>query len=355
VPLAACAGAAAVAVAAALASVGSAAAPLPTLPAPSFTVSGQATAFAAAGPRVAIASSCDVEVANLARGTRPVRVRPIGGDCKSDPEDTWVSDLRLGSTSIVATTDISPSPHGEGFTLWSGPLLGPLRDLGEWSWTDSDVPSGSGCDWSIAAGGGAVALTKVPNRLGMDNGPDTEPACPAGPTAAIRLQGAGRPQLTLPGSWKILATDGKRLALARLDDEGLPTGELQLVSVTGTRLATPRVAAADVKTASEGWLTPQGLVLDTRRGLVGPGWTVTGVGAYPTATVAEGRVFYLKRRTIRVRRIRDGADRALMLVPTVNASLGAGSFGLAVAIAGQSRSTVHRVPWRTIDRTLPAR
>jgi hypothetical protein len=66
-------------------------------------------------------------------------------------------------------------------------------------------------------------------------------------------------------------------------------------------------------------------------------------------------VLYLRKRTIRVRRIRGGADRPLMLVPTVNALLGAGSFGLAVGIGGESRSQVYRVPWRTIDRVLPAR
>lgn len=340
---------------AALASTGSAATPLPRLPAPSFTVPGYITAFAASGARVAVATGCAVRVANLARGSAPAHVKPIGGDCRSDPGDSWVDDLRLGRASLVATSIISPSPHGDGFSLWSGPLLGPLHDLGEWGWTDSDVPSGSGCDWSIAAGGGAVALTRVPNRLGIDNGSDTEPACPAGPTATIRLQGAARASLALPGSWQILATDGRRLALARLDAEGLPTGELSLVDVNGTKLAAPHVAAADVRTAHEGWLTPEGLILDTKRGLVGPGWTVTNAGSWPTATVAEGRVLYLSRRTIRVRRVRGGADRPLMLVPTVNAYLGAGSFGLAVAVAGESRSRVYRIPWRTIDRTLPAR
>ena len=43
-----------------------------------------------------------------------------------------------------------------------------------------------------------------------------------------------------------------------------------------------------------------------------------------------------------------------MLVPTVNSYLGAGSFGLAVAVGGETRAQVYRLPWRTIDRTLRA-
>src|SRR5215467_7635962 len=164
------------AVAAVLAGLALISAPLPRLPAPTYTVSGSLTAFGAAGDRVAVATGCTVRVANLTRGTAPLRVKPIGGDCKSDPFDTWVTDLQVGRTSLAATTDIAPSPHGEGFTLWAGPLLGPLHALGDgWAWTDSDVPSGSGCAWSVASGGGAVAMTKVPNRLGMENGNDTEP------------------------------------------------------------------------------------------------------------------------------------------------------------------------------------
>lgn len=348
--------AAAAVAAAALATAAPAATPLPRLPAPSFSVPGQLTAFAASGPRVAVATGCAVRVADLVRGTAPVRIRPIRGDCASDPGDSWVTDLRLGAATMAATTILAPSPHGEAYSVFTGPLHGPLHALADgWGWRDDDVPHGSGCAWSVAAGAGAVALTKVPNTLAVDQGLESEPACPAGPTATIRLQGAARPQLTLPGSWSILALDGKRLALARLGVDGAPTGELSLLSVSGARLAPPHVAAADVRTASQGWLTPQGLVLSAKRGLVGPGWVVTGVGANPTATAAEGRVFYLKRRTIHVRRIQGGADRALLLVPTVDSYLGAGSFGLAVAVGGENRSQVYRVPWRTIDRVLPAR
>src|SRR3954447_744423 len=147
--------AAAVAAAAALASVAAAAAPVPRLPAPSFTEPGQPTAFAVSGPRVAVASGCTVLVANLARGTKPVRVRSIGGDCGSDPGDSWVLDLHLGRATVMGTTISSPSPHGDAFTLVTGPLLGPLHEVGGWDWRDDDVPHAGGGGWAVAAGGGA--------------------------------------------------------------------------------------------------------------------------------------------------------------------------------------------------------
>ena len=322
------------------------------LPPPSFRVGGYPLALAAAGPRVAVAtSSCAVRVANLVSGARPVAVRQPQA-CRSG--DAAVDDLWLGRSALAAQTIDAPSPHGEQYALWSGPLpRGRLGQRGsEWGWTDSDVPGGYGCAWSVVAGGGAIALMQVPNRLAVDGGIDETPSCPAGAASRIALIGATKTQLTLAGSWSVLATDGKRLVLARLDALGLPTGELALVDVDGTRLKTPGFSAAVVKTAIDGWLTPEGLVLETVRGISGPGWTVRTKGA---ATVASGRVFYVQGRTVRVRRVRGSVDRLLLRLPTSETLLAAGSFGLAIATGTETATTVYRLPWSMIDKTLPPR
>ncbi|MEP6976927.1 MAG: hypothetical protein ABI948_02620 [Thermoleophilia bacterium] len=322
------------------------------LPPPSFRVGGYPLTLAAAGPRVVVAtSSCAVRLADLARGTKPVAVRQPAA-CRSD-DPAAVDAIWLGRSALAAQTIDAPSPHGEQYALWTGPLpRGPLRQRGsEWGWTDSDVPAGYGCDWSVAAGGGIIALTQVPNRLAVDRDIEDKPACPAAATATakVSLIGAAATQFTLAGSWKILATDGKRLVLTRLNTLGLSTGELALVDVHGTRLTPPPFAASVVKAAIDGWLTPQGVVLETAAAISGPGWTVRTRGA---ATVGYGRLFYAQGRTLRVRRIRGGADRALLKLPTSEALVAAGSFGLAIA-TGTETTTVYRVPWSTIDRTLP--
>jgi hypothetical protein len=319
------------------------------LPPPSFRLAWYPSALAAAGPRVAVAASdCRILVAALAADSKPVAVR-APKQCRDRESDVALWDLRLGRAALAVTTIDAPSPHGESYALWTGPLpRGPLRQQGDdWGWTDSSVPHTFGCAWSIAAGGGVIAFAQVPNLLGP-----FEPACPAGPTSKIILRGAAPAQLTVAGSWSILATDGRRLALARLDRVGRETGELALFDLRGKRLAAPKVARAVVKSAFQGWLAPEGLILETGRGVSGPGWTVRGVRA---ATVALGRLIYLKGRTVRVRRLRGGADRALLKLPTSRALLAAGSFGLAIATGTEDSSTVFRVPWRTIDRTLPRR
>jgi hypothetical protein len=56
-----------------------------------------------------------------------------------------------------------------------------------------------------------------------------------------------------------------------------------------------------------------------------------------------------------VRRIADGVDRALVALPVRNTLLAAGSFGLAVALVTDAKTAVYRLPWRTIDQTLPSR
>jgi hypothetical protein len=318
------------------------------LPPPSFRLAWFPSAIAAAGPRVAIASAdCTMVVATLAANSKRVAVR-APGQCRDNESDVALWDLWLGRAALAITTIDAPSPHGESYALWTGPLpRGPLRQQGDdWGWTDSDEPHTFGCARSIAAGGGVIASVQVPNILGP-----YETACPAGPSSKIMLSGAAPTQLTVAGSWSILATDGKRVALARLNQAGRETGELAVFDLRGKRLAAPKVAPAVVKTAFKGWLAPEGLVVETGRGISGPGWTVRG----RAATVAEGRLLYLEGRTVHVRRLRGGADRALLKLPTSRALLAAGSFGLAIVAGTDESSRVFRVPWRTIDRTLPRR
>jgi hypothetical protein len=331
------------------------AAPLPvTLPSPSLRAPGGLIAFAGAGARVALATWCDVRVANLVRGAAPVRLKRVG-DCREDPLESAVGDVHLGATTIAALVILAPSPHAAQYSLWMGPLpVGPLRKQGEeWGWFDSDVPSGYGCAWTVVSGGGSVVRVQGPNRLAVDNGIDAEPACPSRGSTQVTLSGRTSATFTLQGSWTLLATDGKRVAVARLDDEGAPTGELALVDSSGRRLRKPSFPARTVRAAYDGWLTPRGLVLRAPRRIVGPGWTVTGVGGYPEAAIAEGRLLYLARRVVHVRRLHDGADRALVTLPPGETFLAAGSFGLAVAISTEERTSVYRVPWRTIDHVLP--
>lgn len=329
------------------------------LPAPSFSARGHLEGLAASGSRVAVVAAddvtgCVIRVASLAGGTKPATTT-AALPCRQDQDgsDAFVADLWLGRTALAATVIDSPSPHGDTYSLWTGPLRGPLRRLGnEWGWTDSDVPMGFGCAWAVAAGGGVIATTQVPNRLAVEQGLEENPACPGRVTTQITLKGAARPQTVVAGSWTLLTTDGKRLALARLDERGLPTGELSFVGLDGKPLQTPHVDPATVKAALGGWLAPEGLVLRTKTGISGPAWTIGGVG---DATVAEGRVLYVKGRVIRVRRIRDGVDRALVTLPQSDALVAAGSTGLAVAIENAKGTSVYRLPWRVIDLTLAAR
>src|SRR5207302_11122581 len=108
-------------------------------------------------------------------------------------------------------------------------------------------------------------------------------------------------------------------------------------------------SAAVVRAAIDGWLTPEGLVLETAKSVVGPGWTVRTTGS---VTLGYGRLVYVQGRTLRVRRVRGGADRALLKLPTAEALVAAGSFGVAIA-TGADTTSVYRIPWTTIDRTLP--
>jgi hypothetical protein len=88
---------------------------------------------------------------------------------------------------------------------------------------------------------------------------------------------------------------------------------------------------------------------------VGPGWNLPRVYV---ATVAYGRVVYVRGNTLRVRPIRGGADRRVLALPGGSKLVAAGSFGVALAVQRGSenpRTSVHRIPWRTIDAVLPRR
>jgi hypothetical protein len=318
----------------------------PPLPRPVFTANGQMLALAAAGSNVAVATGCDVRVANLLRGARSVRV-PQFGPC-AEGGFAEVDALYLGRSTLVAEEDDSESPHGEDFTLWSGALpRGPLRSLGdiEWGWRDDDMPSAYGCAAAVVSGGGVVAVAEEPNTLGIDG----VVQCAGAATTKIRLFGASRASVTVPGSWHLLATDGRRIALERLGADGSRTRAVETVGLDGARLTTPRFAASAVAGADRGWLVGSALLLQTSKGISGPGWAIRGAD---DGVVGEGRLLYRQNHVVRVRRLRDGVDRALVRLPTANALLAGGSFGLAVAAGIAQRTYVYRLPWRAIDRTL---
>jgi hypothetical protein len=335
-----------------------------TLPAPVYTVDSYTGALAAAGDRAVLGLVCTVAVLDFASTAKPVQVGAKGG-CASDPEDAVVEGVWLGKSGLTVTVDDSPSPHGDDYTVTTGPLpAGPLRQVGEYSVRDDNGPdqAADGCAWTVAAGGGLVVRAPAPNRLGIDWGLDTKPACPAGAATQLTLDGARSTQLSVPGSWAVLATDGKRIALAALSPAGLATGRVELVDLTGKMVGTlsePASALGEGSLADAGypqaWLTPGGLVLSTRAGLVGPGWKVTTPVHDPQATVGEGRLFYLVRRTLYVKRLGAGQPKPLLVVPYGSVSIAAGSFGLAIGVYNQDRQpavALYRVPWSDVDRVM---
>jgi hypothetical protein len=312
---------------------------------PLITGSGQATALAASGYRIAAAAACDVRVLDI--GSKP-RLLKRFGYCREDRFDSAAIGLWLGQHTIVEEIIISPSPHGETYQLWAGPPGGTLREVGsEWGWTDSDEPPTYGCDRMIAAGGRVVAITPVANNLGDGT------ACNGHTSTPVTLRGGVNRKLTLQGSWGALATNGKRVVLVEFDASGGRTGKLAMIGLAGSRLGVPQFGAKDVQSASQAWLTPVGLVLDSARGLVGPEGRLL-LKRYSLVTVGEGRIVYALRRQLRVRRLKGGPDRLIMKLPTREVAIAAGSFGVALmtGTVGE-RLAVYRVPWRTIDRVLP--
>jgi hypothetical protein len=315
-----------------------------TLPAPLFRTGDQATALASAGARIAAATTCDVRVVD--GRAHPQLLRRFGF-CREDRFDSAVLGLWLGRKTIVEEIIISPSPHGEGYQLWSGPVAGTLHEMGgEWGWTDSDVPPTYGCDRMIAAGAGALAITPVVNNAGDGM------SCARHTVTPVLLRGSLNRRLDVPGAWGALATDGKRIALAGFDSEGRRTPALAVIGVDGRRLGAPHFPARDVRTAYRGWFTPAGLFLDTQRGLVGPGSRLLA-GGYDDVTIAEGRAVYVRGRSLRVRRLTGGPDRLVLKLRRAGAYVAAGSLGIAVLTGTESsRSALYHIPWRTIDAVL---
>jgi hypothetical protein len=81
------------------------------------------------------------------------------------------------------------------------------------------------------------------------------------------------------------------------------------------------------------------------------------VAAPASVTVGSGRLVYVRGRSVRAVRLRDGLDRELLRVPRAGWEVAAGAFGVALAgpRAGASATTVvYRLPWRQIDRVLGA-
>jgi hypothetical protein len=320
----------------------------PALPPAAIVLPGEVQAVAASGPAIAVADDgCGIRVFVPTNRRKPLPVRGrLPCDIDGDYPDAVIDHLWLGQDVIAMTIFNAPSTHSEGHQLWTGPRpAGPLHRQGEWGWDESEAKHGYGCAWSAVAGGGVVAAAQVPNRTAIDALFARDAFCPPGEFTRVVLTGASRASLAVPGAWTPLATDGKRIALARIDANGHQTGRLALFAIGGKRLPTPRVDSGVIQDARHGWLTPTGLVLRTA-GLVGPGWAVDSVD---DASVAEGRVFYLRGRELRVRRVRGTIDRRLYRLPRdANPHLAAGSFGLAVGFGRH----IYRIAWRTIDRTL---
>jgi hypothetical protein len=344
----------------------------PPLPAPSLTVTGRLQALTAAGRYAVVATqtragACAVSVADLIRGGR---TRQLSGPqvCRAGGGDAVVADLWLGKRTILAEAIDSPSPHGDSYSLWTAPLAGgAFTSFGDgWGWSDSDGdgPSGQGslgCADTVGAGGGTIALASGPNLLGSleIGGPGVDSCLPGSdgaPTYVHYLDGS-LPDATVPGAWSVLATDGTSVLLAALGGDGKPSGQLSLRTLDGAPTSIPAVPAGLVAKALRTWIAPEGLVLQSVNRVSawpahGAHWTV---GNAQDAAVAEGRVAYLKGRVLHVRRIADGADRQLVVLPVGSDGLvAAGSFGIVVATGQKGNTALYRVPWRTVDRVLPA-
>jgi len=322
-----------------------------------LTVAGTPEALSASGPVVALATAdtgngCSIRLVDFAHGGKTVAVRgALPCAAGWDGAEASIAGLWLGAKAVFAVTDDAPTIEGEKRLLWSAKLPRGTLDAVDagWSWS-TNAPFQAGCAWSVAAGGGVVATTHAPNFLGPDNGMTAVALCVGRPTTTILLSGARRTRIYVRGSWRLLAADGRRIALARLDPVGAPTGELALVGLDGKRLSAPHVAAVDARAATRGWLTPSGLVLRTQSGLVGPGWRLAHISA---ATVARDRVVYVRDGRVEVRKIRGRADRTVLRLParSSRAFLAAGSFGVALAVAqsGTGRTALYRLTWQTLE------
>jgi len=334
------------------------------LPKASFTLTGHLEALTAAGGSAAVATEkpgadCMITVTSFA-GRRQI-TGPAACQAASRDGVSVISALWLGRQTIVAQAIDSPSVHGDRYSLWAGPRSGgPLTAYGAgWGWSDSDGdgPAGQGsigCASTVAAGGGTIALASGPNLLGDRElgGPGVDSCLPvAGVSTHIAFVDGPAAGLDVPGAWSVLATDGKSVLLEALGDYGKPTGQLSLRSLDGTTSATPTVPAGIVTNAVRAWLVPEGLVMQSvnrvSAWLAGGGhWAVPNAD---DVAVAQGRVVYFKGRVLHVRRIADGADRQLLVLPRgSDGLLAAGSFGIAIATERRGFTSLYRVPWRSV-------
>ena len=344
--------------------------PVP-LPRPIYTnrSDDQLTAMALEGSHLALGVGCRVLNADLSHA---VRFRAQTGSGWCDDQDNPAT-LLLGSDRTLVVLSLFVD-HGDSYQLWQAPLAGarftPLGD--DWGWYDFPTTR-YGCGESAAAGGGTIVYAQGPNGVGELNGL----GCAAHARTILHVSGRGAPAtLTLQHSWAVVATDGKRVVLARLDDTaGTTTGEGALLDLTSDKLTPLGAGSPDISATVEPgyvfdplvWLTNRGLVVETNDGFAGSGWSVKAKA--DAATYFDGRLFWLAGRTIWVRRLRDGAQRGLALLPAVprrlvpdtSLYLSSGTSGLVAgtsvfdpdAYSDSVTSRVYLLPWRTVDTVLP--
>jgi hypothetical protein len=331
---------------------------------PVLTVKGHLEALAASGSYAALATaapgtSCTIL---LVSGSAKRQITgPTPCQRGSQTSTVVVSQLWIGSHTLMAEAIASPSPHGDSYSLWTAPLGGSaVTEYGDaWGWNDSagDTPSGVGsigCAYYVTSGGGVIPLASGPTVLGTleVGGSDVDTCLPAA-DASTHLVFVDGPSAgaDVTGAWKPLATDGSRVLLEALGSDGQPTGALSLAALDGTTSAAPPVPPGFARQAVGGWLAPEGLVLESGNRVAawpvhGRNWSVSDVN---DAAVGNGRLVYSKGRVVRVRRIAGGHDRPLLVLPVgSNPMVATGSFGVAVAAEQRGKTSLYRIPWKNV-------
>ena len=182
------------------------------------------------------------------------------------------------------------------------------------------------------------------------------PSCPSRGSTTVELSGAPGARLVVPGVHAPLATDGKRVLLAELDENGARSGRVSLLDLAGKQLsgaarrpgllAEIRVhrLAADARTRARRFASKKGIqgvgwrarrAPARRRWASAGSFTRSGGGCTSTASKA-------------------GQDRLLLMLPRGRTLLAAGSTGVAIATDDDTAARLYRLPRRTIDRTLTA-
>jgi hypothetical protein len=256
-----------VVVSAALLAAGAAAARSSAPPKPFAAFPGQLAGLAAAGSRAAVevnppGSGCYIRVIGFGRGAaaRQIRAHPPGCDQGfAGSLGVW-----LGKKSVVTGVDAVPGNGlDESFQLFDAPVT--AASLGRYGaeWGDNENDQGVyGCQIAVASGGGTIALASGPYL--SPNGLSC--ARTASASTTIDFLDGSRPSLDVPGSWTVLATDGKQVLLAALAADGTRTGALSIAGLDGATGKPPAVPPAVVRSTLAAWLEPEGLVLGTRAG-----------------------------------------------------------------------------------------